>query len=156
MIYKMLEIEARHALRDLGMPKPLQLFVTKSCILQRKVQEYYDKIEDAVWVSQLGKKHSSNEARRRQLAKPRSFSELNDDHFPLFITHDDVRFSPGVVSLVTDHYQLYNLLENDIRAIESQVSDWERGTRRSLVTFERFVAAYWVHFPQPVKKGLGR
>ena len=108
MLFKMLSIQRtweQH--RDIG-PKPRQVFITQSRVLASKVEDYFIKLmsafeaaacspeepcmaeknveEDIEFIDQ-----DDNEQWRSDL--PERFSELSDEHFPLFITYDRVRIS---------------------------------------------------------------
>lgn len=110
MLFKMLWIERTFQLNSSDMPKPRQLFVTKSRFLAVKVEEYFLKLLDSL------KTASQSPLELRQLAQsrkkltgeenlvdhddeinwrgdlPTKFSELLDSHFPLFLTFDQVMF----------------------------------------------------------------
>jgi len=106
MLFKMLSIE-RTWLRypDIG-PKPRQVFITQSRILATKVEEYFAKLMSSLEASACSPEvlramemdveqevdlvdPDDDEKWRSDL--PERFSELLDDHFPLFVTYDRVR-----------------------------------------------------------------
>lgn len=110
MLFKMLGIErawVMHSGEDI--PKPRQLFVTQSRVLAGKVEEYFLKLLESLATASLSpreiaklakEKHSHHEDGglvdldddtnwRNDL--PERFSQLEDQHFPLFITFDGVR-----------------------------------------------------------------
>lgn len=108
MLFKMLLIERAYKLHD-EVPKPRQVFVTKSRILAQKVQEYFEKLAvtlDRTSMTAQQLKDASSVANDKADATPqalvanndlgwradlpRRFSELEDKHFPLFITFDEV------------------------------------------------------------------
>ena len=120
MLFKMLGIQRtwqQHP--DIG-PKPRQVFITQSRVLATKVREYFAELmisldattyspeelrvmekdvkEDIEFIDQ-----DDNEQWRSDL--PERFSELLDEHFPLFITYDRVWISlfPNFQSIRSDH-----------------------------------------------------
>lgn len=108
MLFKMLGIEqAVRAECDEDAPRPRQLFVTQSRVLAEKVEEFYRKLvmeqnasrRTARESTKLAAKHRNwedealvdeDEEELYRGTLPRFFSELTDDHFPLFITFDHV------------------------------------------------------------------
>ena len=117
MLFKMLGMEqAYKSVRDVfgrEPPRSRQLFVTQSRVLAEKVQEYYAKLTTSQAAADRTAKESLNLAieqndpdKQTLLDKdeeefhhgtlPKSFDELRDEHFPLFITFDQV----GCVSVL--------------------------------------------------------
>ena len=106
MLFKMLGIQrAWQQHPDMG-PKPRQVFVTQSRVLATKVEEYFAKLISSLEVAACSPEEirliekdieeeieyvdqDDNEQWRSDL--PEKFSELLDEHFPLFITYDRVR-----------------------------------------------------------------
>ena len=85
--------------------KPRQLFVTRSAVLADKVQRYYAKLARSLPSSDSCNDHVSdpeqfaehtdsapliNLDEEWRMDLPRSFGDLTDDHFPLFITVEHV------------------------------------------------------------------
>lgn len=86
--------------------KPRQLFVTQSRVLANRVKDYYDKLSGQLSASGLPSESTSDDPSqtvpdglgdpdeedewRDEL--PKRFSELEDRHFPLFLTFDKVGF----------------------------------------------------------------
>lgn len=106
ILFKILGIErAWHALRE-TIPRPRQVFVTKSRVLATKVQESFDRhyasfIDDLPGTPERrtrlygqGQSYrpmiSAEEQAEWDSDLPRRFSELEDRHFPLFITFNQV------------------------------------------------------------------
>jgi len=111
MLFKLLGVEKAKAEAN----QPIrQVFLTQSHILAQRVQEYYSQLYgaatlgvgdggpsavDSMSLFQLDEQSDS----RSDL--PASFSELRDDHFPLFVTFNQVRYpvieipSGGVISI---------------------------------------------------------
>jgi hypothetical protein len=110
MLFKMLGIEnSWQQNRELRPERPRQLFVTQSRMLADKVEEYFIKLlQSLVLASQTqnGISELLDRQRNREEAGlvdqdealnwredlPRRFSELQESHFPMFITFDKVRY----------------------------------------------------------------
>lgn len=130
MLFKMLGIQRTwQQYPDMG-PKPRQVFITQSRVLATKVEQYFMKLMWALEAAACSPEElrtmdkdteqeiefvdqDDNEQWRSDL--PERFSELLDEHFPLFITYDRVRMS------ITPKYrlspfsqQLCTMLQNDI------------------------------------------
>ena len=111
MLFKIFGIErAWDALRDSladGLPKPRQVFVTQSRVLAEKVEEYYHKLTESHIAATRSAEESSaiatskSDRRMRGLVNqdeeevhhgtlPKRYGDLKDEHFPLFITFDQV------------------------------------------------------------------
>lgn len=105
MLYKMLSIERARALAWSSTRKPRQLFVTKSPTLATQVGEHFNKLEKSLELAGLSLEEIAQQRQpelqsqniglihardmsRRDL--PDKFSELRDEHFPLFITYEKV------------------------------------------------------------------
>ncbi|KAJ6456165.1 hypothetical protein C8R45DRAFT_1187129 [Mycena sanguinolenta] len=158
MLYKMLLVEADYeASKEERRQKRRQLFVTQSRILAEKVEEHFSKLsvgyQLSTSVDHTAKAKTSpfalvdvdDEVNWRS-DLPQCFSDLQDQHFPLFVTFD----------------RLCGLLENDMQHDLSAESDTipvnnpatDRAKPLARLTYERFLAAYWPHFPQTLTKGL--
>ena len=107
MIYKMLTVQ-RTWMQDPVRPKPRQVFITQSRVLATKVEEYFTKwmsspeagaysIEELHMIEDLVEQEvdmvNQEDNRRWRSDLPERFSELQVEHFPLFITYDRVRIS---------------------------------------------------------------
>lgn len=112
MLFKILGIERAwddHSVHS-NIPRPRQVFVTQSRVLAEKVEEYYQKLTEssiaalrsAKESAQLGAKKEKHEDKALvdqddeelwQGSLPKKFSDLSDEHFPLFITFDHVGLS---------------------------------------------------------------
>ena len=104
MLFKMLGIQRAWEMQASGMPKPRQIFVTKSRVLATKVQEYFTKLLESLALAG----YSLEELKRMQARNtesglvdaddedqtdiPRRYSALEENHFPLFVTFDKVVF----------------------------------------------------------------
>ena len=108
MVFKMLGIERtweqkREEFSGV-IPRPRQMFVTQSRVLAEKVEEYYGKLSQSLAAEQRSSKESSQlAAEKEQMGMvdrdeeevyhgklPKRFGELEDKHFPLFLTYDQV------------------------------------------------------------------
>lgn len=102
MVFKMLGIELndRVAQRERATPKLRQLFLTQSHVLASRVSEYYQQLIQAVdSTNSISPKSTDadegllvleeNNDERADL--PAKFSDLEDKHFPLFVTFDQIR-----------------------------------------------------------------
>jgi hypothetical protein len=104
MLFKMLAVErssSMHSYRKLR-----QVFITQSPVLAERVKEFYVKLVQSSAATDRSKMETAYRAvQRAQAAKglmelddeddtqfglPQKFSELTDDHFPLFLTFDKV------------------------------------------------------------------
>jgi hypothetical protein len=110
MLFRMLGIERAWSMdsQDLGMPR--QMFVTQSPVLASKVEEYFKKLmhsldtasytlADLARISKEKKKRQDDPESELidrdddiefQAKLPRRFSQLEDKHFPLFLTYSQV------------------------------------------------------------------
>src|SRR6266511_5132660 len=108
MLFKMLLIEREYQLSDRSRQPPRQMFVTKSRVLARKVEEHFTTYLSSLSFASYTEEHSPsvkyNEggADEENLLNedddtkwrndlPENFTDLEDNHFPLFITFDHVR-----------------------------------------------------------------
>ena len=131
MLFKMLAIQRTwQQYPDMG-PKPRQVFVTQSRVLASKVEEYFTKLLSSLEAA--GYSPEELRAREKDVEQeieyvdqddnqqwrsdlPERFSELADEHFPLFITYDRVRISSySNHSILKLRDQLCTMLQNDIR-----------------------------------------
>jgi hypothetical protein len=109
MLFKMLGIEnSWQKNRELRPERPRQLFVTQSRMLADKVEEYFIKLVQALVLESQTESGISDLLERQKNREeaglvdqdeafnwredlPRKFSELEDSHFPMFVTFDKVR-----------------------------------------------------------------
>ncbi|KAL4268195.1 UvrD-like helicase ATP-binding domain-containing protein [Pleurotus pulmonarius] len=147
MLFKMVCVEASYDVMKATTRKPRQLFVTHSRVLATKVAEYFSKLTASLNLASRSlqelKLHKDSvhpdigmidtEEEAAEVDLPPLFSQLEEHHFPLFITYT----------------QLCTMLEADYT---------EKGffTKRSgsFVTYDRFLKEYWAHFPQTLTKRL--
>ena len=105
MLFKMLGIERAWREFQGGRNKPRQMFVTQSRVLATKVGEYFSKlmlsVEAASYSPEQLRKMSKSVEKEMEFVDmddmddwrsdlPMKFSELTDEHFPLFITYERV------------------------------------------------------------------
>jgi len=107
MLFKMLGIEnSWQQNRELGPERPRQLFVTQSRMLADKVEEYFIKLLQSLLPSQTKSEISDLLERQKNREEaglvdqdealnwredlPQRFSQLQNSHFPMFITFDKV------------------------------------------------------------------
>ncbi|KAI0321916.1 hypothetical protein OF83DRAFT_135754 [Amylostereum chailletii] len=175
MLFKMLGLENswQQSVDTSSIARPRQLFVTQSRVLADKVEEYFIKLLETLHTAAstegditelLARKKNREEAGlvdrdeagdwREDL--PRRFSELEDAHFPMFITLDKLSSL-----LEADMSQaLSKTLEQDLSPATSPTqgpnvtSEYMLQKRQSFVSFDVFRDEYWQHFPQPLTKGL--
>jgi hypothetical protein len=108
MLYKMLLVEADYELslkeENQSTPKRRQLFVTQSRILAEKVEEHFSKLSAGYQLSSVmdhaGKAKASafalvdiDDELNWRIDLPKRYSDLRDEHFPLFVTFDRVSWS---------------------------------------------------------------
>jgi len=109
MLFKMLGIEnSWQKNRELRPECPRQLFVTQSRMLADKVEEYFIKLLQALVLESQNESGISDLLERQKNREeaglvdqdealnwhddlPCRFSELQDSHFPMFVTFDKVR-----------------------------------------------------------------
>ena len=108
----MLGIERAYNMFSEDLPHPRQVFITQSRVLVGKVEEHFFKYLASLSAGSSGHKNTfqsrdvddeflidedDNKEWRSDL--PQRYSELEDSHFPLFITFDAVSFTEREVSL---------------------------------------------------------
>ncbi|KAG8821829.1 hypothetical protein FRC18_011189, partial [Serendipita sp. 400] len=181
MLFKMLGVERTS--RRFNTRKVRQVFITQSRVLAERVEEYFQGMirsystdfqsnEELEWSF---KKQKEAEKDLVQLDEeyestgmlPEKFSELEDKHFPLFLTFDKLcRLLEADLS--TDwkadnensnikRFRLGDMpdVEIDLFNADNFVNHAPRpqASTKSIL-FEDFFSKYWPHFPQPAKKGL--
>ncbi|GAB1522834.1 hypothetical protein RhiTH_005958 [Rhizoctonia solani] len=193
IVFKMIGIEK--LFEQMGeMAKPRQVFVTQSRVLAQRVQEYYQSLVSGP-SDTSNKSSKSDEDEEHVLADlddedvsafglPAKYSMLEDRHFPLFVTFDQLcslleadfglqfkrltrtkahaaaekRFALSEVADVKIDLDQDDeaAQDNDNKPASPTVETTERmlEAKQAAVTFEVFVAAYWPHFDYQLKKGL--
>ncbi|KAF8060885.1 hypothetical protein FPV67DRAFT_312197 [Lyophyllum atratum] len=156
MLFKMLWIERTFQLNSNDVAKPRQIFVTKSRVLAGKVEEYFLKLLDSLKTASQSPQELRKLIQARKVQSeddnlvdiddegtwrsdlPLRFSELQDSHFPLFLTFD----------------RLCDLVEADFDLEDRIYNVKESKEPRTFVFYDHFLLEYWPHFPQPLVKGL--
>ncbi|KAJ3908266.1 hypothetical protein F5879DRAFT_367138 [Lentinula edodes] len=162
LLFKMLLVERTHQMTGADAPKPRQIFVTQSRILAKKVEQYFVTLGRSLIASSQSLSNLC-EIRASQRGNvlddeddmihvddivdwsgdlPSKFSDLRDEHFPLFTTFNG----------------LCAMLEADIANAESKTKKHPKASiplnaseRGSLaVTYEVFLRDYWPHFSQSI------
>ncbi|KAK0245300.1 P-loop containing nucleoside triphosphate hydrolase protein [Armillaria nabsnona] len=149
MLFKILLIERTSQPMASDLPRPHQVFVTKSRMLAMKVQEYFAKLAGSLamasrtptdvpaapqYQADLGLVDADDIVDWRT-DLPAKYSELEEKHFLLFITFDG----------------LCDMLEADM---DAQTLTARPKCHRGIITYESFLESYWSHFPEPLIKGL--
>ncbi|KAF8838026.1 hypothetical protein BDN67DRAFT_972122 [Paxillus ammoniavirescens] len=161
MLFKMLGIQRAWEMQNSGMPKPRQVFVTKSSVLATKVEEYFTKLLESLALAgysleELKKMKARNtttglvdadDVPDNRSGIPQRYSALEEGHFPLFVTFDKLArmIAADVLSGNDPETQ---------RAARLFINTDEMPAQDSFVTYEDFAHKYWPHFPQPLTKGL--
>ncbi|KAJ3997585.1 hypothetical protein F5050DRAFT_1750599 [Lentinula boryana] len=166
LLFKMLLVERSHRIRGGDTPKPRQIFVTQSRILAKKVEQYFATLSHSLVASSqsLTQLRETRAGQRGAVLDdevdmidvddiddwsgdlPSKFSELCDEHFPLFTTFNG----------------LCCMLEADIADAEGEtkkhytapvsVGTVERGNLS--LTYEVFLRDYWPRFSQSLARKL--
>ena len=115
MLFKMLGIERAYSMLSKDLAHPRQAFITQSRVLVGKVEELFSKYLKSLSTGSSGQQNTfqgirirdvddefiidedDNEEWRSDL--PQRYSELEDRHFPLFITFDAVSYTEREVGL---------------------------------------------------------
>ena len=127
MLFKMLATQRTWQQYPGMRPKPRQVFITQSRVLATNVEEYFAKLMSSLETGAYSPEElrlteqeidlvpqEDNQQWRSDL--PERFSELTDEHFPLFITYDRVRILLSSKRLISPFYeQLCTMLQNDIK-----------------------------------------
>ncbi|KAG2160213.1 uncharacterized protein EDB93DRAFT_46990 [Suillus bovinus] len=161
MLFKILGIQRAWELSANDMPKPRQIFVTKSRMLATKVEEYFTRLRESLAMSgytlpEIAKLKAQSfeddlidpdDAPESQMNVPARYSELEDKHFPLFVTFDRLaKMIAGDIFNMDDpetrHSAELFFESNDMEAYDS------------FVTYDVFEKQYWPHFPQGLTKNL--
>ncbi|KAI9567008.1 P-loop containing nucleoside triphosphate hydrolase protein [Boletus coccyginus] len=156
MLFK---IQRAWELQKSGVPKPRQIFVTKSRVLATKVQEYFAELLESLILAG----YSLEELKRMQARNtesglmdandedqtdlPQRYSALEEIHFPLFVTFDKLARMIAADVLGGDDPEARRFAKIFIDTHEAQAQD-------SFVTYDVFARTYWPHFSQLLTKGL--
>ena len=189
MLFKILGIERAYVMRKDSMPKPRQIFVTQSRVLAGKVEEYFSKLLDSLSTAERTREELAQFVKsKRQRSDeglididddqtwradlPSRFSQLRDEHFPLFLTFGRVSTYTYMIFHSAFSYHNLNKLTSMLEADLSTSHDYgspkdlppnqafgiqaknEKAPR--LITYPVFLDVYWPHFNQKLTKGLGK
>ena len=130
MLFKMLRVERTYQLYTEHVIKPRQVFVTKSRLLAAKVGEYFEKLLNSLATGSCSPQELKQLAKVKQTQAqldhlvalddipdwrsdlPSKYSDLEDRHFPLFITFDQVR-GTWIRPRLTYHLTVYDIVMLD-------------------------------------------
>lgn len=177
MLFKMLGIErAWDTIRedlDVNTARPRQVFVTQSRVLAEKVEEYYRKLTEAYVAEMRSAQESEKLGTQKQNPEdralvdqdeeefwrgslPKRFSELQDEHFPLFLTFDHLcRLLEGDLRAYNKgEFALSGANDDDTADPSTVASDYMLQRRDLFVSYGTFLQAYWPHLPQNLTKNL--
>ncbi|KAF9230068.1 hypothetical protein BU15DRAFT_84088, partial [Melanogaster broomeanus] len=165
MLFKMLGIQRAWEMQTSGttMPKPRQVFVTKSRMLALKVEEYFTKLLESLALAGYSLEQLKQMKDRKMIQAeglidpddvpedkigiPMRYSALEANHFPLFVTFDKLARMIAADVLSEDDLEAQ-------RAAKLFIETDDPEGQKSLVTYKTFSRLYWPHFPQPLTKGL--
>lgn len=161
MLFKILGIQRAWEMSAVDMPKPRQIFVTKSRVLATKVEEYFTKLLESLALAgytlqELAKMKAQSvqeglvdldDLPESQMNIPMKYSELEDKHFPLFVTFDRLAKMIAADILSKDVPET-----RDSAGLFFNVDDAE--AHDCFITYEVFANQYWPHFPQNLTKTL--
>ncbi|EIN13221.1 hypothetical protein PUNSTDRAFT_128910 [Punctularia strigosozonata HHB-11173 SS5] len=159
MLFKMFAVESNWRTDQYsGVTRPRQIFLTQSRILAEKVAEYFAKLSDSLTsnassprspkYSKLPRDADHMNDLRNDL--PRRFSQLRDEHFPLFVTYS------MLCSMVEADY-LTDEVHETRQARHSENLVWtvkDQQERPNFISLREFVHLYWAHFPSSLRKGI--
>ncbi|KAJ2926890.1 hypothetical protein H1R20_g10212, partial [Candolleomyces eurysporus] len=168
MLFKMLGIERAYTQQSVARPR--QIFVTQSRVLATRVEDYFSKLLESLAAGEKSNEELKKMAARKKLQRegdgalydvdddvmwkaglPEKFSQLQDEHFPLFLTFERVRLLLFSSDFLSDEFwQLCQLLENDI----GNAAGVTGNSKRRLISYDVFLEQYWPHFPQGLTKNL--
>ncbi|KAF9818499.1 hypothetical protein IEO21_02737 [Rhodonia placenta] len=161
MLFKMLGIERSFQLmQNDDMHRPRQMFVTQSRVLAEKVKEFFMKLHESLLSADKSPEEIKAVVAARQARQarglvdqdeeidwrgdlPKRFSDLKDEHFPMFVTYHQV-------GLILDGLRQH-CVQHSHEALSSPGS---RQDRAAFVSYQTFLSSYWHHFPQHLTKGL--
>ncbi|KAI6114348.1 P-loop containing nucleoside triphosphate hydrolase protein [Pisolithus sp. B1] len=163
MLFRMLRIQREWQLRSEGsdIPRPRQIFVTKSHVLANKVQEYFEKLLESLSLAgcTLGElarsqpRHvdhglvDNDDVPDTQGGIPLRYSELEDRHFPLFLTFDRLARMIAADILDADDPEAKRIAKLFMQSDDPDALD-------SFVSYDVFINRYWPHFHQKLTRGL--
>ncbi|KIK41852.1 hypothetical protein CY34DRAFT_84670 [Suillus luteus UH-Slu-Lm8-n1] len=155
MLFKILGIQRAWELSPPDMPKPRQIFVTKSRMLATKVEEYFMRLSESLAMAgytlpEIAKLKAQSieddlfdhdDTPESQMNVPAKYSQLGDNHFPLFVTFDQL-----AKMIAADIFNMDDPETRRSAALFFDTNDPE--ALDSFVTYDVFEKQYWPHFPQ--------
>ncbi|KAK2462120.1 hypothetical protein APHAL10511_006583 [Amanita phalloides] len=169
MLHKMLWIERSFEIGTDGTTKARQMFVTQSSVLADKVKEYFNKMLESLGMSNKSPEELKAMAQAQKYNEfddlvdkdedfdlnsslPSKFSDLRDEHFPLFLTFDHL------CTLLEADIAGFNPVEAPDNHVHNGANQnrWNISRRRkeNLISYNNFLGSYWHHFNQAFTKGL--
>ncbi|KAJ1305473.1 hypothetical protein OPQ81_000480 [Rhizoctonia solani] len=185
IVFKMLGIEKMFEWAEEG--KPRQVFITQSPELAQRVQEYYwGLVETDSGHSTLSKQNATDnepiladlrDENVESFGLPSRYSLLEDKHFPLFLTFDqlcslleeDYKYTFGRLARLQASAKRFDPefrieIEHESKHNQAYINDQLlpavlkmdkiKENKHAAVTFEVFAIAYWPHFDQRLTKDL--
>jgi len=160
--------------------RPRQLFVTQSRVLAGKVEEYYRRLHESMNIadytletlktpstavdlqdSRLGHGNSpgdlwhEDDEQNYRADLPKKFSELRDEHFPLFLTMEKLSEMIEADVEADGEEELVPQIVGIRSARRTMRKRADRTARRTLMTYKTWLSEYWPHFAEHLTKGLG-
>ncbi|KAG1720128.1 uncharacterized protein EDB91DRAFT_1257152 [Suillus paluster] len=159
--HRILGIQRAWESSGIDMPKPCQIFVTKSRTLATKVGEDFTRLLKSLTLAgstlqELAKLKAQSilndlvdhdDAPESQMNIPMRYSQLEDKHFPLFVTFDQLAKMIAADVFDMDDPKMRRSAELFFTTDDAETHD-------SLVTYNIFKNQYWPHFPQGLTKNL--
>ncbi|KAG8960069.1 hypothetical protein FRC00_000926 [Tulasnella sp. 408] len=152
MQFRMLVLEK--AAQNSGRPLR-QMFVTQSRMLANRVQQYWNKLQQKEGDTEDASRRKSSSSSSPDLDEdaedevlPPKFSQLDDSHFPLFVTYNQL------CKLLEADYDLQFNPSADAPMANLRARRAGKPIRQPFVSFEFFQSNIWPRLDEIVKKGL--
>ncbi|KAG2108064.1 P-loop containing nucleoside triphosphate hydrolase protein, partial [Suillus discolor] len=163
MLFKILGIQRAWEMSAVDMPKPRQIFVTKYRVLATRAKECFTKFLESLALAdytleELAKMKAQSvqeglvdidDLPKSQMNIPMKYSELEDKHFPLFVTFD--RLAQMIAA---------DISSNDVPETRDSAGPFfnidDAEAHDCFVTYDVFANQYWPHFPRNLTKNLSR
>ncbi|KAG1881873.1 hypothetical protein C8R48DRAFT_682497 [Suillus tomentosus] len=158
MLFKILGIQRAWEMSAVDMPKPRQIFVTKYRVLATRAKECFTKFLESLALAdytleELAKMKAQSiqeglvdldDLSKSQMNIPMKYSELEDEHFPLFVTFDRM-----IAADISD---------NDVPETRESAGPFfnidNAEAHDCFVTYDVFANQYWPNFPWNLTKNL--
>ncbi|KAH7101434.1 hypothetical protein BKA62DRAFT_703810 [Auriculariales sp. MPI-PUGE-AT-0066] len=176
LLFRLLGRERAYNMEKDNIRKPRQLFVTQSRVLAGKVEGYYRKLHDSIGVAESSPKalkqpgggsdimsrhtqrvedllHDNDEQNYRS-DLPNRFSELRDEHFPLFLTMEKLSemIEADAAAAAPDSYSP-KTAGTSTSPVQATIGMRLAGVRK-LLDYTIWRTQYWPHFAEHLTKGL--